>query len=72
MVTVLDKPEWVKKVDKSNMLSDLVKTPDYCRDAIKRTKKVNVTENVNAKNVVIVSTCFFETTCSNWKALWGL
>jgi len=54
MVTVLDKPEWVKKVDKSNMLSDLVKTPDYCRDAIKRTKKVNVPDNVNAKNVVIV------------------
>jgi glucose/mannose-6-phosphate isomerase len=54
MVTVLDKPERVKEVDRSNMLGDLVKTPDYCRDAIKRAKQVNVPEKVNPKHVVVV------------------
>jgi glucose/mannose-6-phosphate isomerase len=54
MVTVLDKPERVKEVDRSDMLSDLVKTPDYCRDAIKRAKQVSVPENVNPKNIVVV------------------
>ncbi len=54
MVTVLDKPERVKDVDRSGMLGDLVKTPDYCRDAIKRAKQVDVPEKVNPKNIVIV------------------
>jgi glucose/mannose-6-phosphate isomerase len=54
MVTVLDSPERVKKVDRSDMLSDLVNTPDYCRDAIERTEQVNVPENVNPKNIVVV------------------
>ena len=54
MVTVLDKPEKVKEVDRSDMLGDLVKTPDYCRDAMKRAKQVNVPEKVNPKHVVVV------------------
>ncbi|MDH5690138.1 MAG: bifunctional phosphoglucose/phosphomannose isomerase [Candidatus Bathyarchaeota archaeon] len=54
MITVLDNPERVKKVDRSDMLSDLVKTPDYCRDAIERAKQVSVPEKVNPKNIVIV------------------
>jgi len=54
MITVLDKPERVKEVDRSDMLSDLVNTPDYCRDAIKRAKQVSVPENVNPKNIVVV------------------
>ncbi|TET26608.1 MAG: bifunctional phosphoglucose/phosphomannose isomerase [Candidatus Bathyarchaeum sp.] len=54
MVTVLDKPERVKEVDRSDMLSDLAKTPNYCRDAIKRAKQVDVPEKVNPKNIVIV------------------
>jgi len=54
MVTVLDNPERVKKVDRSDMLSDLVRTPDYCRDAIERAKQVSVPEKVNPKNIVIV------------------
>jgi glucose/mannose-6-phosphate isomerase len=54
MVTVLDKPDRVKEVDKSDMLGDLVKTPDYCRDAIKRAKQVDVPEKVNPKNIVVV------------------
>ena len=54
MVAVLDNQETVKKVDRSDMLSDLVKTPDYCRDAIERAKRVNVPEKVNPQNIVIV------------------
>lgn len=54
MTTVLDNPEKIKQIDKSNMLNDLAKTPDYCRDAIERAKQVNVPEGVNPKNIVIV------------------
>jgi len=54
MVTVLDMPERVKEVDRSDMLHDLVKTSDYCRDAIKRTKQVSVPERVSPKNIVII------------------
>ena len=54
MITVLDKLENINKIDKSGMLDDLVKTPVYCRDAIKRAKQVNVSKDVNPKNIVIV------------------
>jgi len=54
MVTVLDKPERVKEVDRSDMLGDLVKTPDYCRDAMKRAGQVSVPEGVSPKNIVVV------------------
>ena len=54
MTTVLDNLERVKEVDRSNMLNDLVKTADYCRDAIKRAKQVNVLKKVTPKNIVVV------------------
>jgi len=54
MVTVLDNQETVKKVDMSDMLGDLVKTSDYCRDAIKRAEQVNVPKKANPLNIVIV------------------
>jgi len=54
MVTVLDRNEKIREVDRSNMLSNLVKTPDYCRDAIKRAKQASVPEKVNPKNIVVV------------------
>ena len=54
MVTVLDNPERVKDVDRSDMLGDLIKTPDYCRDAIKRAGQVSVPETVSPKNIVVV------------------
>jgi glucose/mannose-6-phosphate isomerase len=54
MVTILDNTEKIKQVDKNNMLGDLAKTPDYCRDAIERAKQVKVPETVNPKNVVVV------------------
>jgi len=53
MVTILDQPEKVKKIDKSDMLSHLMKTPDYCRDAVKLAKQAKVPENVEPKNIII-------------------
>jgi glucose/mannose-6-phosphate isomerase len=54
MVTVLDNLEKFKEVDRSGMLGDLAKTPDYCRDAIKRAEQVNVPGGVSPKNIVVV------------------
>ena len=54
MVTILEDQEKVKEVDKSGMLNHLVKTPDYCREAIKRTEQTSVPPNVKPKNIVIV------------------
>ncbi len=54
MVTILDNQERVKEVDRSNMLSHLVQTPDYCRDAIKRSEQTSVPTKVKPKNIVIV------------------
>jgi len=53
MVTILDQPEKVKKIDKSDMLSHLMKTPDYCRDAVNRAKQIKVPEKMKPKNIVI-------------------
>jgi len=54
MVSILDKQEKVKEVDRSDMLSHLVKTPDYCRDAIKRADQITVPEKLRPKNILIV------------------
>lgn len=54
MVTILDNQETVKKIDISNMLGDLFKTPDYCRDAISRANQLNVSLKANPQNIVIV------------------
>ncbi|KPV64647.1 MAG: Bifunctional phosphoglucose/phosphomannose isomerase [Candidatus Bathyarchaeota archaeon BA2] len=53
MVTLLDQPEKVKKIDKSDMLSHLMKTPDYCRDAVNRARQIRVPEEVKPKNIII-------------------
>jgi len=53
MVAILDQSEKVKRIDKSDMLSHLTKTPDYCRDAVNRAKQVKVPEKVKPKNIVI-------------------
>ena len=54
MVTNLDNPIEINQIDKSNMLGDLVITTDYCRDAIKRAKKVNLPKITEPKNIVVV------------------
>ncbi|MCW4017000.1 MAG: bifunctional phosphoglucose/phosphomannose isomerase [Candidatus Bathyarchaeota archaeon] len=54
MVTVLDKANKIEEIDKSNMLNDLVNTPNYCLDAMQRANQVNVPKGLNPKNVVLV------------------
>lgn len=54
MVNVLDQQEKIKEVDRSSMLGDLVKTSDYCRDAITRAEQASVPERVNPKIIVVV------------------
>jgi glucose/mannose-6-phosphate isomerase len=54
MVNILDNQRRVKEVDRSNMLNHLVKTPDYCRDAIRITDQITVPEKLEPKNIVIV------------------
>lgn len=51
-LTVLDQPERVKAIDKGNMLELCEKTPDFCRDAIKRAEKVKIPYKT-PKNVII-------------------
>lgn len=53
MVTLLDQPGKVEKIDKRDMLGHLMKTPDYCRDAVNRAKQVKVPEKVKPKNIII-------------------
>jgi len=40
--TVLDQPEEIKKIDKSDILGYCAKTSIYCEEAVKRAKKVSV------------------------------
>lgn len=54
MVTDLDSKEKVREIDKSDMLGHLVKTPDYCLDAIKRANQTDVPAKVKPNNVVII------------------
>lgn len=54
MANVLDLQNKIKEFDKSNMLGDLLETPDYCRDSMKLAKQVRVPEKVKPKNIVVV------------------
>jgi glucose/mannose-6-phosphate isomerase len=54
MLTVLDQIDMIKQIDKSDMLNDLFNTPLHCRDAIKRTKKINLPKYVHPKNIIII------------------
>jgi glucose/mannose-6-phosphate isomerase len=53
MNTLLDQPDKVKEIDKSDMLGHLMKTPDYCRDAINRAKQTKVPRKVKPRNIII-------------------
>lgn len=44
--TILDQPDEVKKIDKSDMLGHCMRFPDYCEDAIKRARQVKIPEEV--------------------------
>ncbi|MCK4478045.1 bifunctional phosphoglucose/phosphomannose isomerase [Candidatus Bathyarchaeota archaeon] len=50
--TVLDQPDKVRAIDKSNMLELCEKTPDFCRDAIKRAEKLKMPYKT-PKNVIV-------------------
>ena len=53
MVTLLDQPKKFKEIDKSDMLGHLIKTSDYCQDAINRATNARVPEKVKPKNIII-------------------
>jgi len=52
-LTVLDKPDKIRAIDKGSMLELCERTPDFCRDAIKRAKKVRIQDKL-PRNVVVV------------------
>ena len=54
MVSILDKQEKVNEVDRSDMFGHLVKTPDYCLDAIERTEQTSVPTKLKPKNILII------------------
>jgi glucose/mannose-6-phosphate isomerase len=51
--TVLDQPEEVKKIDKSDILGYCAKTSIYCEDAVQRAKQVSV-EYGKPRHIVVV------------------
>jgi glucose/mannose-6-phosphate isomerase len=55
LVTILDISERILKIDESGMLDDLLKTANYCRDAIERAEQIIVSKNVNPKNIIIIA-----------------
>jgi glucose/mannose-6-phosphate isomerase len=52
-LTVLDKPDEIRAIDKGNMLELCEKTPDFCIDAIKRAEKVRIPYRL-PRNVIVV------------------
>jgi len=44
--TILDQPEEIEKVDRSNMLNHCLNFPDYSKDAIKRAERVEIPKEV--------------------------
>lgn len=52
--TILDKPEELKKIDKSNILNLCVKTPEYCQDAIQRAKKIKIPNEVKVSKKITI------------------
>ena len=52
--TILDKPEEVKKIDKSNMLNLCVKAHEDCQDAIQRAKKIKIPNEVKIPKKITI------------------
>ena len=44
--TILDRPEEVKRIDKSDILGHCMKTPEYCEDAIQLAKQITIPSEV--------------------------
>ncbi len=49
---VLDQQEEIKEIDKSNMLALCEKTPDFCKDAIKRAEKTKL-QYTTPENIIV-------------------
>jgi len=52
--TILDIPEELEKIDKSNMLNLCVKTTEYCQDAIQRAKKIKIPNEVKVSKKITI------------------
>jgi len=52
--TILDKPEELEKIDKSNMLNLCVKTPEHCQDAIQRDKKIKIPNDAKVSKKITI------------------
>jgi len=52
-LTVLDEPDRIRVIDKGTMLELCEKTPNFCRDAIKRAEKVRMPYK-SPRNVIVV------------------
>ncbi len=52
--TILNKPEELEKIDKSNMLNLCVKTPEHCQDAIQRAKKIKIPNEVKVSKKITI------------------
>ena len=53
--TILDQPEEIKKIDKSNMLDHCVRLPSYCEDAIKRARQVKIPKQVKVSKAFSIN-----------------
>ena len=53
-ITILDKPEELEKIDKSNMLNLCVKTTEHCQDAIQRAKKIKIPNEVKVSKKITI------------------
>lgn len=54
MATILDQPEKIKEIDKSNMLRHCMKTADYCREAVQLAMQIKLPKKVRPRRIMIL------------------
>jgi glucose/mannose-6-phosphate isomerase len=52
--TILDKPQELEKIDKSNMLGLCTKIPECCRDAIQRAKEIEIPKEAKVSEKITI------------------
>ncbi len=55
MPTILDQPDEIKDIDKSNMLEACEKHPDFCRDAIRRAKETDMPNKLEVSEEIAIT-----------------
>ncbi|MEA2089848.1 MAG: bifunctional phosphoglucose/phosphomannose isomerase [Thermoproteota archaeon] len=50
---ILDRLGEIKKIDRNDMVGLCMKTPQYCRDAVERAKRIRTPEQLKPRNIVI-------------------